>query len=795
MSHYIPSYYRYVSSIAVNTAGTMYTSIPTVSITGGGGTGAAAVAEIRNAGVSSVTITNIGTGYTSQPTVTVSGGGGSGATLTASLSFGQGPSTEYQAQQHLFVKNVLPEFVREDFPQFVTFLDKYYEWMDQVGNPSQLLLNNNVVDIDQATDSTIKQWAAQLAVDVPETVLIDKKTLYKNLKNLYETKGSKQSIQMFFRFLYGEEVTVEYPQEQILVPSDGRWIVDHAIRVSPVNGDYNRMLLDYAGKLIDINYYKSTGSVVQIVRIPATCLRSELIAYTYPPVYELIIDNESGTLDVPGPGAGAIIIPTVSGGAITSLTITNAGAEYSSNPNIIVRGDGTGAVVTVIVTEGKITSASVIDGGSGYTTAELDINTDLIDTFVSLRGADQVSGHDGDVLRTLTSVVTNSYTGANPKFNIGDIIGVNESGDDGRGYATNYFAGDYTLVSGKNNAFIRVEGVDATGLPTSWSIINAGSGFKQNSTVLTVTSKYGIAIQITIHTGYLYNYPGKYLDDRGKLSDVNRLQDNYKYQKYSYVIKSSIQQDKWNKSLKELVHPAGMEVFGDLIIKHEIDFGSFHIVQVDGTIYRVFLTDTLGASANIISLRPGKRFFENLNTNDIALVKNSGVTTYETLVTAEDLAKYLNKSPADIATAADVTAVVVTYNQIFTETQSANDSILIVAEFYRTPSDTVTISDLLRIGRGIVESEIVVTTEDSEWDLNKGIQSVLGALDNNQLSIDFGNGETDSIIITDLPEMAVSKTAPNSNAIVNETGLQLIKQDYAGIYFQQDYVGTVATVI
>lgn len=64
--------------------GSGYTSKPAVVISGGGGTGATATAEIGRGGqVLGINITNRGSGYTSNPTITISGGGGTGATATA----------------------------------------------------------------------------------------------------------------------------------------------------------------------------------------------------------------------------------------------------------------------------------------------------------------------------------------------------------------------------------------------------------------------------------------------------------------------------------------------------------------------------------------------------------------------------------------------------------------------------------------------------------------------------------------------------------------------------------------
>lgn len=76
-----------VTGITVSNEGTNYTS-PTISFTGGGGTGAEAAA-VLSGGVSSITLINAGTGYTTEPTVTITpaqGEPGSGAVAVATTN-------------------------------------------------------------------------------------------------------------------------------------------------------------------------------------------------------------------------------------------------------------------------------------------------------------------------------------------------------------------------------------------------------------------------------------------------------------------------------------------------------------------------------------------------------------------------------------------------------------------------------------------------------------------------------------------------------------------------------------
>ncbi|MCX6522601.1 MAG: fibronectin type III domain-containing protein [Actinobacteria bacterium] len=74
-----------VERIDVTTGGTGYTTAPTITITGGGGSGAAVSDQVVSGGaVTSVMVPTRGSGYTSEPTVVV-GGPGTGAQLRARI--------------------------------------------------------------------------------------------------------------------------------------------------------------------------------------------------------------------------------------------------------------------------------------------------------------------------------------------------------------------------------------------------------------------------------------------------------------------------------------------------------------------------------------------------------------------------------------------------------------------------------------------------------------------------------------------------------------------------------------
>lgn len=77
-----------IAALSLTSGGSGYTTVPAVALTGGGGTGATAIATVVGGAVTGLTITNAGTGYASTPMVALTGGGGTGAAVTAVLGDG-----------------------------------------------------------------------------------------------------------------------------------------------------------------------------------------------------------------------------------------------------------------------------------------------------------------------------------------------------------------------------------------------------------------------------------------------------------------------------------------------------------------------------------------------------------------------------------------------------------------------------------------------------------------------------------------------------------------------------------
>ena len=63
---------------------------------------------------------------------------------------------------------------------------------------------------------------------------------------------------------------------------------------------------------------------------------------------------------------------------------------------------------------------------------------------------------------------------------------------------------------------------------------------------------------------------GVWIDDDGKI-DYKIIQDSYYYQDYSYVIKSGLTFKTYSDTLKAIIHPAGLQSFGEILLFSELD--------------------------------------------------------------------------------------------------------------------------------------------------------------------------------------------------------------------------------
>ena len=115
------------------------------------------------------------------------------------------------------VEKVLPDHFKTEYPKLVSFLKEYFHFEDSDGSPSRLV--NDLFyarDINQVDETLLPYIEDELLLGQSYYEgFIDKRTATKFSHNLYSSKGTRFSIQQFFRMFYGIDVEVDYPKKDI----------------------------------------------------------------------------------------------------------------------------------------------------------------------------------------------------------------------------------------------------------------------------------------------------------------------------------------------------------------------------------------------------------------------------------------------------------------------------------------------------------------------------------------------------------------------------------------------------
>ena len=143
---------------------------------------------------------------------------------------------------------------------------------------------------------------------------------------------------------------------------------------------------------------------------------------------------------------------------------------------------------------------------------------------------------------------------------------------------TGYVVGNQIFVSGAGSGF--ASAVEVTGLGGSIkkiSIKKSGVNFfnQVTGTIINDTGTNSTAT-ILFNPTAVTNYPGFFRSNNGKLSSDKKIQDGNYYQEFSYDLRSGLSIDKYFSVLNKIIHPAGMKMFGSILLQSKLN------VEVDG---------------------------------------------------------------------------------------------------------------------------------------------------------------------------------------------------------------------
>lgn len=130
-----------------------------------------------------------------------------------------------ERQDYYSLSGIVPEHIRTNGGNLEQFLEAYFEWMqssqDQPGHIINTLTENR--DIDKAADQFIEYLQREFATSIPQQIQADPRKLYKQVNDIYRSKGSIPSYEALFNLLFNDKIELYYPRVDLLKPSDGKW--------------------------------------------------------------------------------------------------------------------------------------------------------------------------------------------------------------------------------------------------------------------------------------------------------------------------------------------------------------------------------------------------------------------------------------------------------------------------------------------------------------------------------------------------------------------------------------------
>lgn len=236
-------------------------------------------------------------------------------------------------------------------------------------------------------------------------------------------------------------------------------------------------------------------------------------------------------------------------GPIVATSIINQGSGYFELPTVDALSN------TLIRSLGILGRMEIIDGGLGYQQGDI---IEFINQYGDYgEGANAVVSLV-DANGTIQQVAFAARTGYDegglgysqsrlPRANVVTTTG------NGANIMVTAIIGDGELLEATSNVIGSIERL---------RVLSGGAGYLTNPILDLSTQGDGTAQAFANIVTGIYTYPGRYINDDGHLSGYNFIQDRDYYQPYSYVIKSDVSLEKYRKSIKELIHPAGMKLFG-----------------------------------------------------------------------------------------------------------------------------------------------------------------------------------------------------------------------------------------
>jgi len=612
---------------------------------------------------------------------------------------------------HYLISGQIPDFVRAEYPQFVTFLEHYYKFLEQNNQVNNRFLNStDWNDIDLTLDIFIPYFRAQYAYDIPSDSLVTNRRLLKYINQYYEGKGSETSTEIFFRVMFNDTASVRYPGDYILRASDGRWLRKKYIKVETSLFDEDIFELD--GQEINLRYLEFISGAGNIERTVTTrCFA--VYETARPGIYQLEVD----------------INPDYVFPDFISVDLSLAPSLGKEDTHVYIQKNGTtyGTITKQLVSINRITiEGSRFFRDDSYFISEAGIEgpyfaSDYSESLGTAFGYAFESIQNNAVVRVSKTAST---------------------------LLEPYFAEAYTELGDYASAPIR-------GRLTQMKIVDTGERFfardDNDDPVNTFTITFnplrtgGSPATVIFNTGLIYHAPGEYKDNAGFVSDIVYLQDNDYYQPYSYVVQTSIPSSSWRETYLNSSHPAGFKLFSELLLTDTITETFTIEDSLNQNVYYKDLPDETitVAESKVIEFSTSKT--DSITVAESKVIEFSSVES-DSISVAESSVKDIDKIESDVISVAE--APEISFDKITSESITVSDTATANLVFLRTFSDSLTINETDVILVDKVASDSLNVSENNVLSFNK-VSSDNVTVSESGATFDVSLAATDSISVSE----------------------------------------------
>lgn len=361
---YDDNYSDQLVGIDLLSGGTGYSGNTTVTISGGGGTGATANATVANGAITAILLETRGSGYNTKPTVTITDSFGTGSNANAVLNFAHS-GVEYLQDATFYA-------ITDDF--------NIYKVLDN-NNNSASTVRPSEVSPEPFTTSDGYKWKFLGTVpislrnkflsstQVPVTTVI---------KNQFYSSGEIKSVNVI-------DTGNNYSFASIIVQGDGH-LEDDPVLIIQSNtitqgSGYTSATVSIEPPLSNSHIWSATtvfnvGSIVKHENNFYEVIQAGVSA-SNPPVHTREI-AKNGNVIFKFRGTGITANANISSGNIIGLSdlfggvrdivIANNGTGYISAPTVTISGNGANATATSSLLNNTVNRIVITDSGKNFTT-------------------------------------------------------------------------------------------------------------------------------------------------------------------------------------------------------------------------------------------------------------------------------------------------------------------------------------------------------------------------------------------------------------------------------------------